>query len=222
MTVTPRGWTPGTIERRFANTAPLSYSEDERAVTAVLSRGADVRRVYGTERLRITRAAINTDRLRSSGIPLLDSHQSSGINNALGKVSRVWFSPDGAELLGRLTFNDTRQGRIAEKMVARGEISGVSIGYRVDEWSVTDGNGDPVNQDHARWDDDLVYEAVRWTLLECSLVSVPADADAAIRSLGNRHFDSISEIRTRMQCRQRMYERQQMRERVSRLFDSHD
>jgi phage head maturation protease len=36
--------------------------------------------------------------------------------------------------MGRLAFNQTAEGRNAEGMVARGEIAGISAGYRVEEW----------------------------------------------------------------------------------------
>jgi phage head maturation protease len=125
----------------------------------------------------------------------------------LGRVLRAWFPGDGS-LMGRLAFNATTEGRKAEGMVARGKISGISCGYRVDEWQASDANGDIVDPDRANWDDDLIFEAVRWQLLECSLVSVGADAGAMIRSLSSGN-DEINNIRTRMQVRQRMLDRMQ-------------
>ncbi|MGY4433973.1 hypothetical protein ACVWWO_006450 [Bradyrhizobium sp. F1.13.1] len=107
----------------------------------------------------------------------------NGIGNVLGQIRRAWFSGDA--LVGLFSFADTPQGRMAEQMVARGEIRGVSIGYRVNEWEVRDDDGRVLNPDKDRipLGDDLVFEAKRWELLEASLVSVPADASASIRSL---------------------------------------
>jgi hypothetical protein len=88
-------------------------------------------------------------------------------------------------------------------MVARGEVTGVSAGYRVDQWLITDADGDVVDERNVRWNDELTFTATRWQLFECSLVGVPADAASSIRSLGS--YDSvIADIRARMECRARM------------------
>jgi hypothetical protein len=211
MTFTPRGWTPGLIEHRYldaAATQPLSYSAETRTVDAVISMGSPVRRFYGTEVLRIDPNAVIIDRLVSGGIPLLDSHQTNGIGNALGRVTRVWFS--GGALMGKLAFNATAEGRKAEGMVARGEISGISAGYRVDEWEIADQDGNVIDPEKSqlRWDDtDLTFTATKWELHECSLVSVPADSLSGVRSLGSGG-DRIADIRARMRARQAMVFRQ--------------
>jgi hypothetical protein len=61
-------------------------------------------------------------------------------------------------------------------MVARGEITGVGAGYRVEQWLITDEDGGIVDEKSVRWDDDLTFTATRWQLLEASLVGVPAPA----------------------------------------------
>jgi phage head maturation protease len=217
MMIAPRGWSPDRVEKRFALTKPTSYDETGRTVDAIISRGSDVQRFYGTERLRIDRSAVVIDRLMTSGIPVLDSHQQTGISNALGRVQTTWIS-DGC-LMGRLAFNETREGRKAEGMVARGEISGVSAGYRVLEWEVTDEDGKVIDPDGgARWDDALTYEAIRWELLECSLVAVAADAGASIRSLSGDDRDDVINILVRMQVRDRMARRQRMYEVQQAVF----
>lgn len=180
----PKGWNAGATDCRFADVAPQSYSKANRTADAVISMGSPVKRFYGTEVLRIDPKSVMLQRM-ASGIPLLDSHNQGGISNALGRIVETWFKR-GA-LMGKLKFNDTKEGRIAEGMVARGEIAGISAGYRVEEWEITDADQrviDP-DKDGVRWDDDLTFTATRWELLEASLVSVPADGSAGIRSLGS-------------------------------------
>jgi phage head maturation protease len=210
----PKGWHVGMVERRYADTTPLplTYNAVDRTVDAVISKGSPVARFYGTEILRIDPSAVIVDRLIAGGIPLLDSHNQGSVINALGRVVEVWF--DRGALMGRLQFNETRQGAIAQGMVARGEISGISAGYRVEEWEIADEDGNVIDPetDGVRWDANLTFTAARWELLEASLVSVPADADAAIRSLGgDRHHgvDDLAAVRARMWSRQRMHDRQQ-------------
>jgi hypothetical protein len=221
MTFTPRGWTPGLIEHRYLDAAakgPLSYNAEFRTVDAVISMGSPVRRFYGTEVLRIAPDAVIVDRLASSGIPLLDSHAGGSINNALGRVTRVWFS--GGALMGTLTFNATSEGRKAEGMVARGEISGISAGYRVDEWEISDEDGDVIDPEKLRWDDTgLTFTATKWELHECSLVSVPADSMSGVRSLGSGS-NLIADVRARMIARTRVMARQSLYDDRAALFGS--
>jgi hypothetical protein len=116
-----------------------------------------------------------------------------------------------------ISFNDTTEGRKAEGMVARGEIAGISAGYIVQEWEITDAKDrvlDP-ETDRISPDANLTFTATKWELLECSLVSVPADPAAVIRSLGDgvsAHLgDMLSQMTARqaaIETRQRMLDRQ--------------
>jgi hypothetical protein len=220
----PPGWHSGRTERRFADVAPSSFDASTRTVNAIISMGSPVARFYGTEVLRISPDAVGLDRMKGgSMIPLLDSHQSGGISNALGRVTRAWFK-SGA-LMGSLKFNETPTGEMAMGMVERGEIAGISAGYAVREWTITDDDNNIVDPEAIRWDDDLTFEATKWDLHECSLVSVPADPLSGIRSMGSGvdrpllifggaggHHD----VRTRMLARERMMIRARMVERAGR------
>jgi hypothetical protein len=209
----------GTTSTRVVDLAPSSYDEISRTAMAVISTGSPVSRFYGTEMLRIHPDAVDTSRVISGACPVLDSHQQSSIRHALGRVTEVWF--EGGTLMGVLAFNDTKEGRIAEGMVARGEIAGVSAGYRVEEWEITDGDGRVVEPESMRWDDDLTFTATRWELLETSLVTVPADAGAGIRACPggfdralviadlSEDVQVLMSVRVRMATRQRMYDAQQ-------------
>ena len=209
----------GITSTRVVDLAPSSYDAASHTVEAVISMGSPVKRFYGTEVLRIHESAIDTNRVWSGSCPVLDSHQQGSISHALGRVTATWFR--GNAFMGRLTFNQTAEGRKAEGMVARGEIAGISAGYRVEEWEVADAEGRVVDPDLMRWDDDLIFTATRWELLETSLVTVPADAGAGIRAYPDG-FDralviaDLSEeaqvvmlVRMRIATRQRMYDRQE-------------
>jgi hypothetical protein len=214
----PRGWSPGQTSTRFADVAPTSFNGDARTVDAVLSMGSPVARYYGTECLRVTPDAVGLDRMKGgSMIPLLDGHQAGSISNALGRVTRTWFKRGGG-LMGTLAFNETPQGELAMGMVARGEIAGISAGYAVREWEITDEKGKVIDPEveRIRWDEDgLTFTAVKWDLHECSLVNIPADPLSGIRAMGSgvdRAFvgtiNRTNDVLVRMQVRQRMQERQ--------------
>ena len=165
-----------------ASAAPQSYDAAERTVEITLSTGSAVERWYGIEALSMDQAAVNIQRLASSGIPFLDSHNSFGIGSVIGRIVDVWFAE--GQVKGRAKFAETDAGKMAEGMVARGEMAGVSIGYRVDDWTITDTDGTVIDPEKSilNIDDKLTFTATRWELLEVSLVSVPADPDAMIRS----------------------------------------
>jgi hypothetical protein len=228
MTVSgPRGWNPASISHRFADTAPSSYNSETHTVDCVISMGSPVVRFYGTEVLRISPEAVGLDRMSNGSIiPLLDSHQSGGINNALGRFTNTWFKRGG--LMGTIAFNQTPNGKLAEGMVERGEIAGISAGYIVREWEITDDKGNILDPEvsQIRWDDELTFTATRWDLHEGSLVSVPADHLSGIRSLGggDRAFidgGHVGAARQRMEARQRMHVRQNMYDRQA-MIGGHD
>jgi phage head maturation protease len=208
----PRGWHRGMIEHRFASdgdAGPITFDKKLRTVDAVISRGSPVQRFYGTETLRISRSAVDLSRVNTNSAPLLDSHNQVGIAGALGRITQAWF--DGGALVGKLKFNRTAAGDLAMGMVERGELGSLSAGYRLDEWEIRDGDGDVVNPDTTsiEWDDNLSFEATRWQLIEASLVLVPADGSAMVRSFGGDRY-GIVDVRARMGARMRMATRQRM------------
>lgn len=184
----------GVMDTRFADVAPGSYDKKAHTVDCVISMGSAVKRFYGTEVLRIAPDAVDLTRMEQGGIPLLDHHKQDGLDSVLGRVTETWFKR-GA-LMGRLKFNLTDNGQKAEGMVARGEIAGISAGYRVEEWQISDVDGNVVDpeKDRVRWDEDLTFTATRWQLFEASIVGVPADGTAMIRNLGSGRDRPVPEI----------------------------
>jgi hypothetical protein len=200
----------GTIQHRLADGdtivgRPATYNARDHTIAAVLSRGNVVKRPYGLVSLKIAPGSIDVTRVQAGLAPLLDCHRQDSIDSILGKLSDVWIE-DGA-LLGTLQFAQTERGQLAEGMVERGELSSLSIGYRVDSWEITDADGKVVDpeRDRIAWDEDLNFEATNWQLLECSMVGVAADAAAMVRSLSS---DNIANVKARMMARARMYARQ--------------
>ena len=154
------------VAARFASS---SYNSKTRTVVAVLSIGARIPRFGALEELSITAAAIDLRRVALGQVRLLDSHNQSSVDAILGVVTDAWI--EGGKLLGRIQFSETDAGRSAEGMVARGEVSAISVGYRVNTWTRVGVENDVE-----------IWRADNWELLEASLVSVPADPDALIRS----------------------------------------
>lgn len=172
---TPDGFEPGAAVTRAAGDdlaarfAPSSYNADSRTVDAVFSAGTRVSRWGVFEELAISPEAIDLQRVALGQVRLLDTHNQYSLDAVLGVVEDARVV--GAELRGRIRFADTEAGRRAEGMVSRGEVTGISVGYRVTTWNLVS------------LESELeIWRADKWELLEVSLVAVPADPQASIRS----------------------------------------
>jgi len=173
MTAAPKGWSPGQTETRFVEAktlVPRSYDARARTVQATFATGYRVRRWFGWEELAIRDDAINLQRVTLGKVRLLDHHNQFERNAVLGVVTDA--RVESGALVGTIQFADSDAGREAERQVSSGELTGISVGYRINKLVLAE-TGE---------DDDDVYRADSWELLEVSLVSVPADPFAGIRS----------------------------------------
>lgn len=181
---TPKAFTPGAVGARRAGDdacarfAPSTYNATSHTVDAVFSVGARVRRFGGIEELAITPEAIDLRRVTLGQVRLLDTHNQSAVAAILGVVETAHIS--NGQLVGRIRFADTDAGRAAEGMVARGELTGVSVGYRVTAWTLV-----------ATENETDIWRADKWELHEVSLCAVPADPHASIRSTPNSRLNQL-------------------------------
>jgi HK97 family phage prohead protease len=166
----PKGFQPGAIARRDLGIAPASYSANAHTVDAVFSTGARVLRYYGWEELGVSPDNVDLGRVRAGQVKLLDSHNASTIECLLGSVTDVRF--ESGAIVGTLAFAQTEEGMAAEAMVARGELTGLSIVYAIKAMEKV-GVEDSTD----------VWRATRWELCEVSFVTVPADPSAQVRGL---------------------------------------
>ncbi|TCR69699.1 HK97 family phage prohead protease [Bosea sp. BK604] len=173
--VTPEGFVPGSaLDRRAGGDiavrfAPASYNAEARTIRAVASSGARVRRWGIFEELSISPEAIDLARVAPGQVKLLDSHDQGSIDRILGTVTRAWI--EGGSLMVEIRFADTEAGRAAEARAQSPDAPGLSVGYRVTTWTLTQVEND-----------SEIWRADRWELLEVSLVAVPADPAALFRA----------------------------------------
>lgn len=162
-----------TLETRNARLTPESLDREAGTVEVILSTGAPVKRAGYVERLAIARDAVTL----APRIPVLDSHRQSSIADIKGRVIDVRFEPNA--ITATLQISDPA----ALDAIARGDVTGVSIGYRVTRWTESrDANG------------DRVRTAAAWELIEASLVPVPADASALIRSSNSMTVETTAAL----------------------------
>ena len=154
-----------------------SLGTETRTVEVVWSTGAAVRRsdpwtgrAYD-EVLSLEPGHVDLSRLMN-GAPLLDSHAAYALAGIIGVVERAWLSdgPDGPEARAVIRFSERAEVEPLWQDVRAGIIRHVSAGYRVRTYRIEEDADPPV------------WRAVDWQPVELSLVAVPADAGAGLRS----------------------------------------
>ena len=148
---------------RRASLAPSTYNPETGTVEAILSTGAGVQRRDARgpfmEHLATGPDAVS---LHTERLPVLDNHKQTGCSDILGFVSNV--RSEGGKIVGTLTITSPA----ARALVESGALRGASIGYRATEVAESEGG--------------KVRTAQKWTLMEVSLVPVPADSGSTLRS----------------------------------------
>lgn len=126
------------------------------------------------ESLSFNQKHVRLDRL-NSGAPLLDNHQwrfGSVADTVIGVVEKAWAANKKGHAIVRFSKGEKADRVLA--MVKEGVLKNISVGYTVDKYEVT----------RAIEKGELdMYRAVDWEPHEISMVAVPADASAQVRSL---------------------------------------
>lgn len=152
--------------------APETINVEERTVELVWSTGAQVRRSSWSdgdyfEELSMAPEAVRLYRL-NAGAPFLDAHESFSLRSQIGVVLRAWLNGNEGHAL--VKFSRRQDVELIFQDVRDGIYRNVSVGYKVHK-TERDETG-PV----------LVERAVDWEPYEISLVPIPADAGAQVRS----------------------------------------
>ncbi|MGN6422621.1 MAG: prohead protease/major capsid protein fusion protein [Asticcacaulis sp.] len=166
------------IETRSAPAtfAPETLNVENGTVEAIISTGAPVQRRGFIEKLALGRENVTL----AARLPVLDSHRQGSVSDILGRVSDVRFEP--GQIVATLQISNPATLAAIE----RGDVTGVSIGYSVSSWSDTaDASGR-----------NRVRTATAWTLKEVSLVPIPADESAILRSQNMTTETESAEIET--------------------------
>lgn len=157
----------GPTERVFrtATFERASMVAGDRRVTLAFSSEMPVVRAFGVEVLDHSAGAINDSFIGSGRAPLLVDHE---MTDQVGVVEQIEL---GADRVARARVRFGRSARAEEiyQDVQDGIRANVSVGYVIDEM-VLDGERDGRE----------VYRATRWTPLEISIVSIPADASVGV------------------------------------------
>lgn len=125
-----------------------------------LSSDEPVSRHFGNEVLSHEQGAVDMTRA-AKGLPLLFNHDT---DQPIGRLEDVQIRADG-KLGAVMRFSKNARAQEVYQDVMDGILTDTSIGYRINSWTVTRGEGDAVD----------TYTADSWTPMEGSIVPVPAD-----------------------------------------------
>ena len=108
--------------------------------------------------------------IRRDGKILVD-HSSNRVDAIVGRVDKCWLDGDVCRV--RMTWDDSDRANEVRRLVEKGMLRTVSIGYRVLKWKESE-----------RDDGGININVTRWELLEVSFVAVPADSSVGVGRAG--------------------------------------
>lgn len=148
------------LRRRAYTLDREAVDVDARSVIISMSSEAPVARDFGTEILEHSDAAIDLEFLGSGRAPLLLDHD---MRQQIGVIEEVLIDSEARKTRAKVRFGRSALADEVFNDVVDGIRANVSVGYRIDEMSKSEG------------EDGTVFTATRWTPMEASIVSIPAD-----------------------------------------------
>ncbi len=171
--VTRRTLKSSTLVRDFALDT-RGIDKDARTVPLAFSSETPVERWFGLEILDHSPGAVDLSRLNDGGAFLMD-------HNSRDQIGVVESASVGSDKIGRAVVRFGKSVRAEEMFqdVLDGIRTKVSVGYQIQEMV------------HTEKKDGDEYLATKWTPLEISLVSIPADTSVGV---GRSQGEGIYEI----------------------------
>jgi len=162
----------GSMQQRTISFEAREINETERTIHVSFSSEAQVPRFWGTEVLCHDKECVDLTRLLELGVSLF--------NHNRDKVIGVIKNPNLNEVERRchcdIYFDDDEEADKIFQKVKKGILRGVSVGYQVDRWEEVK-TGETSSNGRFK---GPCFVATKWTPLEVSIVSVPADSDVGV------------------------------------------
>lgn len=161
---------------RAAETRPSSYDEGDNSIEVIWSLGAAGLRFdwydggYYIEELSMDPGAVRIDHL-NSGAPLLDSHITHTLASVLGSVVPGSVRISNGQGLARVRLAKTPDVADTNQKIIDGHIRFLSVSYKTYEFLRTEKQGEHPHM-----------LATDWEPMEVSMVTVPFDTGARVRS----------------------------------------
>lgn len=156
---------------RWRSAALGQFNEENRTVEMSFASETPCLDWWGDkEILRCNDEAMNTERFAAGVMPILFNHKRDAV---VGKPTRIW--TESGRAYAEIQFAQTEEAEKIMGLVKDGFIRGVSVGYRVNEWTL-------IEKGHKSEDgiEGPAWIATRWEVFEASIVTVPADASVGV------------------------------------------
>lgn len=176
----------GMLQRETVIEAKRSEDSD-RTLTVSFASEEPYERWFGPEVLEVDEKALDLSRFDAGIGCVLYNHNRDAV---IGKINRAWI--ENGKAYAEITFDDDEESEKVYAKVMSGTLKGVSVGYVVDEYTdvqedvkLATENGDIMGP---------CYVATKWTALEISIVSVPADPTVGVGRSQEEAFRSIVKV----------------------------
>lgn len=157
------------LKASFVPQKDIVYDDKERTVEFSFASGDAIEHWFGYAVLDLSKDAADLSRVEAGVCPFLVNHDR---DDQIGVV--VNCEADGNVLRGSVKFSDSDRGEEMFRDVKNGIRNGTSIGFMVQDLILTEQKDGEIP----------IYTITKWTMLENSLASVPADiAVGACRKL---------------------------------------
>jgi phage head maturation protease len=159
--------TTGMQQQRTVDIAVREIKDEERRVAISFSSEQVVNRWYGSEILCHDSGAVNLERINSIGVALFNHKR----DVVLGRIENAVCNDTEKKTYADIIFDSDEESERIYQKVKSGTLKGISVGYSVDVWEEVAAGKVSSNGRFA----GPAYIATRWTPVEISVVSVPAD-----------------------------------------------
>lgn len=154
----------------LAREAESPEAQESRRRTISFSSEEPYRRYFGMEILDHAEGAVNLSRLNTVGVVLFNHNR----DQVIGKVLRAWV--ENGRGMAEIEFDSDAEAEKIFSKVKSGTLKTTSVRYAVDAWEEVKAGAVSVD---GRFNGPCMI-ARKWTPLEASVVSVPADATVGV------------------------------------------
>lgn len=169
------------LQRDIFDMQARADGEDSNVFELSFSSEEPYMRYFGNEILDHSDGACDLSRLNEIGVVLFNHDR----NKVIGKIENAWI--EGNRGKAKIKFDSDDDAKVIMDKVANGTLKGVSVGYVIDNWEIVEKGKTSTD---GRFEGPC-YIARKWTPLEISIVSIPADSTVGIgRSLKEETKDN--------------------------------
>ena len=170
----------GSMQQRTISFEAREINETERTVHVSFSSEAVVPRFWGTEVLCHDKDCVDLTRLTELGVSLFNHNR----DKVIGVIKNPILNEVEKRCHCDIYFDDDEDSDKIFQKVNKGILRGVSVGYQVDRWEEVK-TGEVSSNGRFK---GPCFVATKWTPLEVSIVSVPADTDVGV----NRTIEEVN------------------------------